>query len=252
MQKRVFKMLRSEADGGAGTYRKGRLVDIDMSRWSDPEALQAFSESSNRVAREAIQMPDISTSTLLFNHPAGRLIFQFMRFPMDAVNKQLLRHIHHMDGEMINAAASSFAIASAVYMAQQSIEYANNPEELAKRLEHKQIAKIGFMRTGYSSMLPGVMDSALWMAGFDPQFAMGRSSGLSTVFPIAQNASTTLIKNAGTFAGGISRSALHDDIQFSQADMRAGLQVLPIYRGLGFKNAWHAVEQQFPESRKQE
>ncbi len=238
--------------GGAGKYRKGRLVDIDMDKWTDKEALAAFNESNNRVTREAIQMPDISTSSFLFNHPAGRLIFQFMRFPMDAVNKQLARQIHHADGESVAATLGSFAIASTVYMAQQSIEYANNPEELKKRLQPAQIAKIGFMRTGYSSMLPGVMDSAIWAAGFDPQFSMGRSSGLSTVFPIAQNATTTLLKNAGTFAGGITRSALQDDIQFSQADMRAGLQVLPMYRALGLKNAWHAIEQQFPESRKQE
>lgn len=249
MQERIFAMLR---ESGAGKYRKGRLVDIDMDRWTDGDALKAFNESSHRVVRDAIQMPDVSTSTVLFNHPAGRLIFQFMRFPMDAVNKQLLRHMHHMDGETAGAAVSSFGIASLVYMAQQSIEYANNPEELKKRLEPGQIAKIGFMRTGYSSLLPGVMDSALWAAGFDPQFSMGRSSGLTTIFPIAANPTTTLLKNAGTFAGGITRSALQDDIQFSQADMRAGLQTLPYYRALGLKNLWHGIEQQFPESRKQE
>lgn len=247
-----FDRTVSKSEGGAGKYRKGRLVDIDMDKWTDSEALQAFSESANRVTRDAIQMPDISTSTFLFNHPAGRLVFQFMRFPMDAVNKQLARHLHHMDGESLNAMLSSFAIASTVYMAQQSIEFANDPEERKKRLAPAQIAKIGFMRTGYSSLLPGVMDSALYMAGFDPQFAMGRSSGLTTIFPIANNPSTTLLKNAGTFAAGVTRSSLHDDIQFSQADMRAGLQVLPYYRTLGVKNAWHAIEEQFPESRKQE
>jgi hypothetical protein len=249
MQDRIFAMLK---EGAAGKYRKGRLVDIDMDRWTDSEALAAFSESSQRVTRDAIQMPDISTSTTLFNHPAGRLIFQFMRFPMDAVNKQLLRHMHHMDGESATAAVSSFGIASLVYMAQQSIEYANDPETLKERLDPKQIAKIGFMRTGYSSLLPGVMDSALWAGGFDPQFSMGRSSGLTTIFPIAANPTTTLLKNAATFGGGITRSALQDDIQFSQADMRAGLQTLPYYRALGLKNLWHSIEQQFPESRKQE
>ena len=240
--------------GGAGKYRKGRLVDIDIDKWTDDEALEALSESSNRVVRDAIQMPDISTSTILFNHPAGRLIFQFMRFPMDAVNKQLMRHAHHMDGESASAAVSSFGIASLVYMAQQSIEYANDPEELKKRLAPEQIAKIGFMRTGYSSLLPGVIDSALWAANVDPQFSMGRSSGLTTIFPIANNPTTTLLKNAATFGGALTRSVSPwgDPRQFSAADMRAGLQTLPYYRTLGLKNVWHAFEQQFPESRKQE
>jgi hypothetical protein len=246
--------IQTTNQGGAGKYRKGRLVDIDMDKWTDSEALAAFSESANRVTREAIQMPDVSTSTVLFNHPAGRLIFQFMRFPMDAVNKQLLRHTYHMDGETAAAAVSSFGIGSLVYMAQQSIEYANNPEELKKRLAPEQVAKIGFMRTGYSSLLPGIMDSALWVANVDPQFSMGRSSGLTTIFPIANNPTTTLLKNAATFGGAVTRSVspFGDPKQFSQADMRAGLQTLPYYRALGLKNMWHGIEQQFPESRKQE
>jgi hypothetical protein len=170
---------------------------------------------------------------------------------MDAINKQLMRHLHHMDSETATAFVSSFGIASTVYIAQQAIENANNPEALKERLTPQQIAKIGFMRTGFSSMLPGVMDSALHAAGLDPQFSMGRSSGLTTIFPIGNNATTTLLKNAGTFATGITRSAIHDDIQFSEADMRAGLQTLPYYRALGAKNLWHAIEQQFPEERKQ-
>jgi len=60
------------------------------------------------------------------------------------------------------------------------------------------------------------------------------------------------IKNAATGIGGVARAALHDDIQYSQADMRALAQILPGYRLAGVKNIVHALEQQFPESRKQE
>ena len=252
MQERIFKMFRSQDQGGAGVYRGKRLVDIDVDKWVDEEALDVFSQAASREVRNAIQLPDISTSTLLFNHPAGRLIFQFMRFPMDAVNKQLLRGIHHADAETVTAFTASFGIAALAYIGQTSIEYANNPEGRAERLTSANIAKVGFMRTGFSSMLPPMMDMTLNGVGMEPQFAMGRSSGLSTAIPLDANPTTTFVKNLNRGVGGIIRSALRDDTQYSQTDFRSGAQLIPGYRFLGVKNVVHALEQQFPEDRKQE
>ncbi len=216
------------------------------------EALDVFSQAASREVRNAIQMADISTSTLLFHHPVGRLMFQFMRFPMDAVNKQLLRQMHHMDAETATAYSASMGIAALAYMAQTSIEFANDPEERARRLEMENLAKVSFMRTGFSSMLPGVMDTGIQMAGFDPQFALGRSSGLGTLIPTSGNPTMTALTNLNRGVGGIFRSALHDDIQYNQTDFRSLAQLAPGYRLLGVKNLVHALEEQFPESRKQE
>ena len=238
--------------GGAGIYRKGRLIDVDMDKWIDEEALDAFSQASSREVRNVIQLGDISTSTMLFNHPAGRLIFQFMRFPMDAVNKQFLRGVHHWDAETATAWATSYGIGAAAYIAQTSIDYANDPEERAKRLTEKNVAKVAFLRTGMSSMLPAVIDTGLTALGLEAQFGMGRSSGLATAFPLESNPTGTFVKNMNKGILGAVRSGLHDDIQYSQADVRAGAQLFPGYRLLGFKNLVHALEEQFPESRKQE
>ena len=247
MQERIFEMFRQ-----AGTWRKGRLTDIDPDRWVDQEALEVFSQAASREVRNAIQMTDISTSTLLFHHPVGRLMFQFMRFPMDAVNKQLLRQMHHMDSETATAYAASLGIASLVYMAQTNIEFANDPEERAKRLEPKNLAKVTFMRTGFSSMLPGLWDTGIQAAGFDPWFAMGRSSGLGTLIPTTGNPTMTALSNFNKGVLGGVRAAAHDDIQYSQSDFRSLAQLAPGYRLLGIKNVVHALEEQFPESRKQE
>ena len=247
MQERIFKMFRE-----AGVYRKGRIVDIDVDKWTDAEALSVFSQAASREVRNAIQMPDISTSTLVFNHPVGRLIFQFMRFPMDAVNKQFLRGIHHADAETVSAWSSAFGIAALAYMGQTSIEYANDPEERAKRLAPENIARVGFMRTGFSSMLPTPIDMGRHVLGLDPWFAMGRSSGLSTAIPLDTNPTTTAIKNINRGVINAVRSGIQSDIQYSQGDMRSLAQLAPGYRLLGIRNIANALEQQFPESRKQE
>jgi hypothetical protein len=248
MQERIFAMLRQD---GAGVYRGKRLVDVDVDKWVDEEALDVFSQAASREVRNQIQLPDISTSTLLFNHPAGRLLFQFMRFPMDAVNKQLLRGIHHADAETVTAWTASFGIGALAYIGQTSIEYANDPDERAKRLAPANVAKVGFMRTGFSSMLPAPIDTGLTMLGLDPQFSLGRSSGLATAFPLTSNPTISSLKNLNRGVGGAVRAALHDDIQYSQGDFRSAAQLVPGYRLLGIKNIVHALEQQFPESREQ-
>lgn len=252
MQERIFAMFRSQADGGAGVYRKGRLIDVDIDKWVDNEAYDVFTQAASREVRNAIQLGDVATSTTLFTHPAGRLIFQFMRFPMDAVNKQLLRGWYHMDAETLTAWTTSYGIGAMAYIAQTNIDYANDEEERMKRLEFKNVASVAFMRTGMSSMLPAPIDAGFAVLGMDRPFVKGRSSGLGTIFPLESNPSGSALKNASIFGGGLLRSSLFDDTQFSQADFRAGAQLIPGYRLLGLKNIVHALEKQFPESRDQE
>lgn len=252
MQERIFKMLRSQDEGGAGVYRKGRLIDVDVDKWVDDEAYDVFMQAASREVRNVIQLGDIATSTLLFHNPMGRLVFQFMRFPMDAVNKQLLRGIYHADAETAMAWTASYGIAAMAYIAQTNIDFASNEEERTKRLEFNQVAKIAFMRTGMSSMLPAALDTPITLLGMDPLFAMGRSSGLSTAFPLEANPSATAVKAAFTGLGGIVRSGLWADTQYNQADVRAAASLIPGYRLLGVKNVVHLLEQQFPESRNQE
>jgi len=248
MQERIFAMFR---ESGAGIYRKGRLIDIDIAKWVDDEALDAFSQAASREVRNAIQLGDVATSTTLFTHPLGRLLFQFMRFPMDAVNKQFLRGVHYADAETVTAWTTSMAIGATAYIGQTAIDYANNPEERKKRLTVANIAKVGFMRTGFSSMLPAPIDTGRTVLGLDPMFAMGRTSGLATAFPLTSNPTVSALTSANKGIGGAVRS-LWGDTQYSQADMRAAASLVPGYRFLGWKNVVHALEQQFPESRTQE
>lgn len=245
MQERVFAMLR---ESGAGVYRKGRMVDIDVNKWTDGDALDAMNMASHREMRNAIQENDISNATKLFHHPVGRIMLQFLRFPMEAVNKQLLRGVHHADVETAKSWTASYLIGSVVYMAQTSIEFANDPEEREKRLAVENIAKVGFMRTGFSSMLPMAADNVNALAGNDPWFAYGRSSGLGTNVTTS-NPVVTTAKDAALTAT-LPLRLLRDDYQFSQQDVRRATSIIPFQRLLGIKNGLHAIEEQFPEKSK--
>lgn len=90
----------------------------------------------------------------------------------------------------------------------------------------------------------------MYPLGVDPMFALGRSSGLGTQSISANPLASTVEKGVkGVFA--IPRALLNDDIQFNQQDFRNLASVVPGYRLLGAKNGVHAIEQMFPEDRKQ-
>lgn len=258
MLERIFKQFRE-----AGVYKNGRLVDLDHSKWLDDEALDALNFGMNREVRSIIQENDISTVTKYFHHPVGRVVLQFLRFPMEAVNKQLAHSIHFADAEAIKGTVSALFITSTAYIAQTSIDFANNPEERKKRLTPENIAKVAFMRTGVSSMIPTATDmifphiggkllAEAGVEGINPDgklFSYGRSSGFATGFlgnPVLSTADTM-----GRLGGNLVHAAQSSEHQVAAQDIRDGAKLLPGYRTLGFSNAINAVAEQFPESRKE-
>jgi hypothetical protein len=245
MQERIFEQIRT-----AGVFRKGRMIDLDPEKWVDEEALDAMSMALNRATRQIIQENDLSTVTEYFHHPVGKAIFQFMRFPMEAVQKQLARGLHYHDAETMKSWLGSMFIGSTVYMAQQSIEYANNPEELKKRLDPVNIGKVGFMRTGFSSMIPAMIDFPMGFTPAGKQFELGRSSGLTTGSYLSNPLSATV--DAGfRFSTNVSKSAMSDAQQISSQDIKDASKLIPGYRTLGMSNIINWIAEAFPESRKQ-
>lgn len=258
MQERIFKSIRE-----AGVYKNGRLVDLDVEKWLDDEALDAMNFGLNREVRSIIQENDISTVTRYFQHPVGRVLMQFLRFPMEAVNKQLARSVHFADAEAVKSFTSALFITSTLYMAQTSIDFANNPEERKKRLSPENIAKVAFMRTGVSSMIPTAVDMVLPHIGgkaigaqensfVNPDgklFSYGRSSGLTT--GVMGNPVFSTIDSASRLAGNLTASALSPDQQVSSGDIRDASKLIPGYRLAGVSNVINAVAEAFPESRKE-
>ena len=258
MRERIFTMFKE-----AGVYKNGRLVDLDHAKWTDDEALDALNFGMNREVRSIIQENDISTVTKYFHHPVGRMLMQFLRFPMEAVNKQLAHSIHYADAESVKGFMSALFITSTAYVAQTSIDFANNPEELKKRLTPENIAKVAFMRTGVSSMIPTATDMVFpyiggnilaenenpWVTPEGKLFSFGRSSGFTT--GIMGNSVFDTIDTASRLGGNLIKSAQSDEHQVSGQDVRDASKLVPGYRILGVSNAINAVAEQFPETRKE-
>ncbi|MHC4302210.1 MAG: hypothetical protein ACYS7Y_33540, partial [Planctomycetota bacterium] len=259
MRQRIFDQINA-----ARVNRNGRMIDLDIEKWADDEALDALNFGINREVRSIIQENDISTVTRYFHHPAGRILMQFLRFPMEAVNKQLARQIHFADAEAVKSFMSALFITSTAYIAQTSIDFANDPEERKKRLTPENIAKVAFMRTGISSMIPTATDIAFpilggkVLGGWDDQnwvnqdgklFSYGRSSGFTT--GVMGNPVFSTVDSAYRLGGNLSASILSGDQQIAQQDVRDLSKMIPGYRLLGVSNAINAIAEMFPEERKE-
>jgi hypothetical protein len=255
MEKKLADRPAPEIRGGAGKYKGKRLVDIDLDRANaiDKEAVEALSLGMNREVRQAIQETDATGLPRIFHSPAGKLMFQFMSFPWQAIEKQSARMAHYADLEAGKTIAATMFITSTAYIAQTSIEFANNPEERAKRLTPENIAKVAFMRSGFASMLPAMYDTAAPLVGLDREFTMGRQSGLNTglLTPWESNASAATLKNLYKTVGNVTGAVLSPEEQITDSDIKGMGKMVPFQRLLGFKNVIEWVSQQFPENREE-
>lgn len=241
MQERIFKSLRK-----AAVYEDGKLVNIDLNKWKDTEALHKYRLSGLRETRRMIQENDFGNTGRWVHHPLGRVMSIFMKFALNSVNKQLLQGVSMHDIQTWASWTASIFFGGLAYMGQTSLNFANDPEKLEERLDPKMIVAAAVQRAGFTAMLIPIVDSALTPAlGMDPLFSHGRSSGQGTRFlDLNTNPAISGIINAGKVAS-LPIRLLRDDYSYSQADNEALFQLLPFKRFTGVQVAQKAIEDAF-------
>jgi hypothetical protein len=185
MTERIFKELANpnnvETVRGALTSRKIKKLNFD--RWTDLEAREAFRNALYRSTRQMIQHNDIGMLAQWMSHPIGRVLVQFRRFIFGSFTNHLLYNANLLrKGDM---RALSFFLTSTLFSGlsyslwQQikTIGMPNRQEVLEKRLAPTELAKAAFSRSGYSSILPMLMDSGLSQAITGSQQFDYRTSG---------------------------------------------------------------------------
>jgi hypothetical protein len=245
MLDRVFKSLKESA-----IYKGKRLRDIDVSKWADKDALDAFRMSGLREIRKIIQENNIGNTAAALEKPIGRVLTTFMSFMLNSINDQLLRGVHHRDIETFVSWTSAMFFASLAYTGQAVVDNANNPELLKKRLEPEAIAKAAFARAGFAAVMVPVIDNGLWAGGFEPWFSHARTSGLGTTL-ITSNPSVVLAQDALTLAR-TPFALLHDDYSLSQEDTQRVYRTMPFHRILAIRNAYAALEADLPRRSREE
>ena len=246
-------------------YRVAGLGDEDLKKiadqfnthgtkfedWTDQDTLFKLRDANNRISRRAIQENDMSNVPPMMSQNGWKLLVQFRNFTIGAWEKHLLSNVRALK---VSKGRDAEAWANFVYqtgfagMAYYGLVHTktigmDNTRKKKYLKDHLSAEKVGWYiwaRTGYSSVIPGMIDTARMAAGFDPKFSGSRGSELS------QN----LITGSPTYAlamhgfhdlQSILGTALNPDYKFSKANLYDWQYSLPGATLPGIYNVWNAV-----------
>jgi hypothetical protein len=227
----------------------GRAVKrLNIDEWTDDEAASAFINAVDRWSKKIIQENDIGQMSQWMTTDLGKTLIQFRSFMISAWAKQTLSGVHLRDWDTFMAWSTSILFGGLSYMAQTHINAVgreDRKEYLKERLSGEALGRSAFQRAGFSTIVPGAVDTMLWAAGHEPVFAYGRTTGLSSS-ALLGNPTTDLMDKSLKALRGVTASTLRDDYSYSQQDFRALTSILPFQNAMGIRNIYQMLGQTLP------
>lgn len=248
---RIQEQLRKHVDQAQGLL--GRKVKrINIEKWDDLDAKNAFINGVDRWAKKSIQENDVGNMPDLMSYELGKTVFQFRSFMLAAYSKQLLSGLHHRDWETFSSFMTSMMFGGLFYAAQQqvnSIGRSDREEWLEKRLSPESIGKAAFQRAGFSSVLPVAADLVGGFVTPEPIFdyrSSGLKSGGGDLTFVLSNPSADLIDGTIRGARGVTRALLNGDYDYSQEDLKALTKIMLFQNAFGIRNVLAAMGSSLP------
>lgn len=176
MLDRVLKEFATHKSTATGDI--GKITRMNLDKWTDLEARASFEDAMFRWGRKIIQENDPGALPRFMQNRLGKMLFQFRTFMLGSFFKQTLNHMKMADREALGVAMWSMMTGGVIYTAQTLAQAATRSDReafLEERLNPVQMGMNVFQRTGFSSIMPLVMDIPLGIVGA-PRFT-GRTTG---------------------------------------------------------------------------
>ena len=237
-----FKLHKSQAQGDIG-----KITRMNLDKWTDVEARAAFEDAMFRWGRKVIQENDPGALPRFMQHRLGKMLFQFRTFMLGAFFKQTLWHMKMADREALGAVMWSMMTGGVIYTAQtlaQASTRSDREEFLKQKLHPVQMAMNVFQRTGFSSIMPMLLDIPL-QVGKSPFTFNGRTTGQNSD-PITGNPSASLFTD---ITGGLSGvvAPLIRGRSPTQGNVANFVRALPFGNHLAIQTPLAALLSGFPE-----
>ena len=240
--KNQFNNIAKNIDKHA-TIENGFVKSLGIDNW-DVEARSSFLVGLNRWVDRVVQRTDLASMNKWFTKDFVKLIIQFRTFSLAAYEKQLLNGLYTLDqtrgkdfetysrfiSSMIGA--STFAAAQ-IYI--NSFGMRDRKEYLKERLSAENLAKIGFLRSSWSTLIPGAAGTVYSLFSEDDLFGYGRNTELSSSF-LSGIPSIDLVDNIFSASRILSKSITDPTYQPSQSEMRKALSIFVLHNAIGIKN----------------
>jgi len=167
---------------------RGVVEEIGVEQWPS-QLREDFANSLMRWTYRVIQENDIGSMGMFMTTNIGKILTQFRTFILVAHAKQMLHAVHRKNLQSFTAFMSTALMGSLAYMAQTGIKGMTADALWGEEMHGEDgkwtmeaIASAAFQRSAYSALFPGLVDTGLQAAGFEPAFRYGRSTGLATGF----------------------------------------------------------------------
>jgi hypothetical protein len=237
--------LTEEAQTAIFGKLKG-LKDLDsvadaFPTW-DAETREVLSAYMSTVTRRQVVEGMAGDSIEMMHTAAGKPFTQFRRFMTSSYEAHLLNALHMRDWQAFHMVVGSTMLASLGMGARGYLNTIGDPEGREKQLNLKQLVLQGVQQSSYSSVIPMLIDTGREVAGYDPLFAYGRSSGLdSSIKGVPSIATAGRIHDLVMTPGRL----LHGE-ELSKQDVSNVYKLLWLNNLTGFRNVGDWLARQYP------
>ena len=224
-------------------YKDGKYQGIGLDNWT-PTARSHYSVGMQRFIDRVVQRNDVGTMNRWFTSDYARIITQFRTFTLGSYTKQLMNRLYVLaetrgkDFHTYSAFMASMIGAVQFYAVQQYINSFGRSDQkkfLEKRLSPENLAKIGFLRSSWSSLIPGAIDTALYPFMDDLPFSYGRNTEIASQF-FSGIPTVNLISSTFNTTKALTKIALDPTYTASKRDVQQALSLIALQNALIIKN----------------
>lgn len=248
-----------------GTFDGKRVVGMGLDKW-DRDIAADFKDVLANMTYRAVQENDIGSSAWWMHTGWGRMLTQFRSFVLNALVKQTIYSARFAmaegrpDGQVWAAFALTMFFGGLSYTGRQYINSLGRDDAEEYRQERigslDKIALGAFNSTGYASIIPGGIDTAIYMTGNlggavdGPIFKQGRTTGLGS--DIVTGNPTYDLFNTAKQVAPLPFLVPQDEYQFSENDARKVQSLLPLNNVTGIRNMIAWLNEELPEQSKED
>jgi muramidase (phage lysozyme) len=245
---RIVAQVNTHFDRTDGMLFGGKVTRMNLDAWTDQEARSVFENALFRWSRRAIQENDIGTLHRWASNPLWQMMFQFRSFVLTAWHKQFLHNLHMKDLESFNVAWMTTVMGSLTYAVQtqlQAVGRSDKEKFLEERLKPSNLARAGFNRAGWSSIMPMGIDTGAMLSGLNPVFDF-RTTGQPTDV-LFGNPTMGLIDDLKKASRGVVTPVLEGRSR-AQDEYRNIARVFPLQNWMPFVNLLSTMVHDEPKS----
>ena len=235
-------------------YKDGKYQGIGLDSWT-PEARSHYSVGMQRFIDRVVQRNDVGVMNRWFTTDYTRILTQFRTFTLGSYTKQLMNRLYVLaetrgkDFKTYSAFMASMIGAVQFYAVQSYINSFGRKDQkqyLEKRLSPENLAKIGFLRSSWSSLIPGAIDTALYPFLDDLPFSYGRNTDLASNF-LSGIPTVNLISSTFDTTRNLTKMAFDPTYQPSKRDVQNGLSLIALQNALIIKNVNNMIVDELGE-----